>query len=243
MSDVAHEHPDTVKQIVPSPFGLVQHPFIVELIADGFLGELRELVVIGASELFRDREAPLHWRQEQKISGLNTLAMGILHETAMRWTPPTTRVFAQTTIFEKQFAPSLITGDTRADVPDSVQIVTQLKGVGRGLYHLSGIALHGPGMQIHLYGSEGTIKLLISPQEKLLIGRLGEKQLREAEIPSEKRGRWRVEEEFIAAIRGDETVHFTTFADGLKYMEFTEAVARSAETNHPLDLPLPAEPA
>jgi predicted dehydrogenase len=39
-----------------------------------------------------------------------------------------------------------------------------------------------------------------------------------------------VEEEFIGAIRGTEPVKLTTFADGVKYMEFTEAVARSLES-------------
>jgi predicted dehydrogenase len=36
-----------------------------------------------------------------------------------------------------------------------------------------------------------------------------------------------VEAEFINAIRGLEPVTHTTFAEGVKYMEFTEAVARS----------------
>ena len=46
----------------------------------------------------------------------------------------------------------------------------------------------------------------------------------------EEEGRWRVEEEFINAIRRLEPVRLTTFADGLKYMQFTEAVATSMAT-------------
>ena len=159
----------------------------------------------------------------------------------LRYAPPPTRVFAQTTIFEPM-RPSADGGESvDVTVPDSVQIVTQLEGGARGLYHLSGIDLFGPGSQLHLYGSQGTIKLLLAPEEKLLVGRAGDSQSQEVEIPPEKRGGWRVEAEFIGAIRGEETVAFTNFETGVKYMEFTEAVARSAQTNQPVDLPLKSE--
>jgi hypothetical protein len=36
-----------------------------------------------------------------------------------------------------------------------------------------------------------------------------------------------VEEEFVNAIRGREKVSRTTFEDGVRYMEFTDAVAMS----------------
>ena len=47
-----------------------------------------------------------------------------------------------------------------------------------------------------------------------------------------------MEAEFIGAIRGEETVRFTDFPSGVRYMEFTEAVTRSSETNQPVTLPL-----
>ena len=50
--------------------------------------------------------------------------------------------------------------------------------------------------------------------------------MRLLEPPPEKRGGWRVEAEFIGAIRGEETVRLTDFASGVRYMEFTEAVAQ-----------------
>ena len=51
-------------------------------------------------------------------------------------------------------------------------------------------------------------------------------------------GYWRVEEEFIGAIRGHEPVVHTTFADGVKYMEYTEAVYRSIQESKTIHLPL-----
>jgi predicted dehydrogenase len=114
-----------------------------------------------------------------------------------------------------------------------------LENGGRGLYHISGVCRFGPGNQIHMYGSEGTLRYEVTPVERLLTGRAGEKQLLEFEVPEEKRGGWRVEAEFVGAIRGYEKVRFTDFATGVKYMEFTEAVARSAASQMRVPLPLP----
>ena len=52
------------------------------------------------------------------------------------------------------------------------------------------------------------------------------------------RGKWRVEEEFCNAIRGTEPVTHTPFDIGVQYMEFTEAVTRSAQSGQVVSLPL-----
>jgi predicted dehydrogenase len=239
MAEAAHRHPDLVKQIVPSPFGLAQNDSVREMIRDGFLGDIREVVVIGANDSVADPDAPLHWRQDASKSGYNVLALGILHETVLRWMPPPVSVFARTQTFVRSRPTVDGTGHAEVTVPDSVQILTDLENGGRGLYHMSGVCRFGPGNQIHLYGSEGTLRYEATPVERLLTGRAGEKQLLEFEVPADKRGGWRVEAEFIGAIRGHEQVRLTDFATGVKYMEFTEAVARSAATQTRVPLPLP----
>ncbi len=238
MLKTSQAHPELITQIVPSPFGLAQDQFVRDLISDGFLGMLRELVVIGADDTFWDTSQDLHWRQDSEISGFNVLMTGIMHESALRWTPQPTRVFAQTATFQPNRPGPSPAGNTFATIPDSVQIATQLEGGGRGLYHLSGIALFGPGLQLHLYGSKGTIKLQFTSRERLLIGKAGDAELHEPEIPPDTLGGWRAEAEFIGAIRGEETVRFTDFETGVKYMEFTEAVSQSASSNRSVDLPL-----
>jgi predicted dehydrogenase len=40
----------------------------------------------------------------------------------------------------------------------------------------------------------------------------------------------------VNAIRGREKITRTTFEDGVRYMEFTDAVARSAATGHTVDV-------
>jgi predicted dehydrogenase len=238
MQSAAEAHPDLVAQLVPSPYGLKVGPFVQKLIDDRYLGTLREVVVLGVDDCFWDYSQPIHWRQDRDVSGLNILSLGILHETLLRWAPSPVRVMAQTAIFEPK-RPSLEAGHyVDVTVPDHVHVLTELENGERGAYHLSGVSLFGPGKQIHLYGSRGTIKVEFEPDERLLVGRRGDPELKLAEPPAELIGRWSVEEDFIAAIRGQKDVDLTTFATGVKYMQFVEAVSRSAETTAPVTLPL-----
>ena len=49
-------------------------------------------------------------------------------------------------------------------------------------------------------------------------------------IADDKRGGWRVEEQFISSIRDKEAITLMPFDVGVQYMEFTEAVTRSAQS-------------
>ncbi|QDT99777.1 Gfo/Idh/MocA family protein [Gimesia aquarii] len=238
MLKVSQARPDLIAQIVPSPFGLKYNQEVIKLISQQYLGKLREVVVLGADNSFWDYSKKLHWRQDKEISGNNVLTMGILHETLSRWVPPTERVFAQSSIFEPQRPADHSQGLVDVTLPESLQVVTRIAGGANAIYHLSGSILFGPGLQIHLYGSYGTIKVHFTPEEKLYVGHMGEEEMKEIQIPKEEQGHWRVEEEFIGAIRGEEIVHHTDFATGVQYMEFTEAVTRSYENNEPVTLPL-----
>ena len=54
------------------------------------------------------------------------------------------------------------------------------------------------------------------------------------------RGGWQVEADFIAAIRGERPVTRTDFRTGVRYMQFTEAVARSSRHQVPVGAPFAA---
>ncbi len=231
-------HPALTAQIVPSPFGLEVGAKVQKLLADNFIGQLREFVVIGADDQFWDYSRPIHWRQDANLSGKNVLTLGIMHETLSRWLPAPTQVYAQSAVFEIERPDPAANGYRNCTVPDSVQILTQTEGGARGIYHLSGTLLFGPGKQIHLYGSRGTIKVVFGAKEQLFAGYHSQGELKEIDLAPESRGGWRVEAEFIGAIRGEEPVQHTTFADAVKYMEFTEAVSRSVAQNGPVKLPL-----
>lgn len=237
MLAASEQHPELVAQIVPSPIGLVVDRIVKELLADGFIGELREAVVLGTNDAAADPDAPLHWRQSASLSGVNMLALGILHETLMRWIPDPLRVLAQTHTFTTRRHDPTTGQPAEVGTPDSVRVLTEMPGGAIGLYHLSGVMRHGPGIQIQLHGSEGTLKYEFTPDERLLGAKAGEEELTEIEFPPVESGGWRVEEEYINAIRGIEKVQFTDFATGVRYMDFTEAVARSAAADTFSDVP------
>jgi predicted dehydrogenase len=237
MLNKSRQHPDLVAQIVPSPFTLRVDQTIKDLIAEGYLGELYSLVVRGVAPEFANPDAPIHWRQQKHLSGYNILNMGIWYEATMRWVGQATRVFAQTRIGVKQRRDPETGAMVEVDIPDHVDITTELAGGGQGTYNFSAVSGLGPTPGAWLFGSKGTLHFDQS-SNKLLGGKAGEKELREITIPPEKAGKWRVEEEFVNAVRGLEKITHTNFEDGVKYMEFTEAVYRSAESGRAVALPL-----
>jgi predicted dehydrogenase len=242
MAAEARRHPELVAQVVPSPFGLPGDAVVKDLIAAGFLGELREVEVVGRGGALADVNAPLHWRQDGSLSGLNMLQLGILHETLSRWVPPTVRVLAQV----HAFIPTRIDPQggvrRRVGTPDSVQVLTVLESGARVVYQLSGVTPIGGGTWIRLHGSEGVLHYDLEADRLTGLTRAeltgGATALRDISIPPEKRGGWRVEADFVDSIRTGAPVRFTSFAAGVAYMEFTEAVARSAESGEAVDLPL-----
>jgi predicted dehydrogenase len=238
MFAAAQQHPELVTQIVPSPFGLRAGKLIQELLQNGYLGDLREFVVLGTNSELADSQTPLHWRQAARYSGLNMLTLGILHETLIRWLPDPIRVLASTQTFTDRRPDPDGANVAAVDRPDSVQVLTELPDGARGMYHLSGVLHHGPGFQIHLYGSEGTLRYYLGSEDRLLGARKDDTQLSEIRVPPEKQDAWRVETDFIDAIRGGPRPTLTDFATGVRYMEFTEAVQRSADAGTQVSLPL-----
>jgi len=238
MLAAAKAHPELIAQIVPSPFGLACGPVVTQLIQSHYLGTLREVIVIAADDQFWDYSKPLHWRQDDKISGKNVLSLGIMHETLMRWVPPVQKLYAQGAIVEPLRPVPEESRMANCTIPDNLQIVAQFENNIRGIYHMSGVSMFGPGKQIHLYGSRGTIRVYFGDREKVMIGHSGEEAMHEAAIPDDMLGRWRVEEEFVNAIRGKEPVKLNDFATATKYMEFIEAVAVSRTEDRSVSLPL-----
>ena len=238
MYAASQARPDLVAQIVPSPLGLRAHQVISELLQSNTIGELREVVVLATNDSQLQPTIPLHWRQSSEYSGLNMLALGIVHEPLVRWLPDPVRVTAQTQIFTKSRLDVETQQMEQVGTPDSVQVLTELPGGVCGLYHFSGVCHQGPSTQIHLYGTHGTLKYLLAPEDKLLLSMTGEDDFKEVPIPEDKAGGWRVEEEFVNAIRGEEEVKFNDFRTGVRYMEFTEAVSISARERRSVDLPL-----
>jgi predicted dehydrogenase len=233
MLAASRANPQLVAQIVPSPFTFRVDKTIQRLIAAGTLGEILVVELRGGGG-FIDRQAPLSWRQNMDYSGLNIMGMGIWYEALMRWTGHAVGVTAVAKTFQKMRKDEA--GVMRAiRVPDHVDILADLAcGAQLHMQFSAVTGLAGP-TEIFVFGSEATLKL---SGDKLFMGRRSDTELKEVAVRPEDQGKWRVEEEFINAIRGIEPVTHTTFEDGVKYMEFTEAVSRSARTGSRVTLPL-----
>ncbi|MBI4298264.1 MAG: Gfo/Idh/MocA family oxidoreductase [Chloroflexi bacterium] len=230
--------PYLITQVVPAPFTFRVDATIQELMAQGYLGKLLAVELTAVERSFTNLEAPIHWRHDRDLSGYNTLTMGVWYESLLRWVGPAVKVMAMTKVNVEQRRD--LSGIMRAlRIPDHVDIICELSAGALAHMRFSAVTGLGPGVDAWLFGSEGTLRVTTSPSALSLYGgRRGDSQLKEISIPPEKQNAWRVEEEFVNAIRGEEKVTLTTFEDGVRYMEFTEAVSRSAQTGQAISLPL-----
>jgi len=233
MLAASHAKPHLTTQIVPSPFTLRVDETIRQLLADGYLGDILAIEV-RANSGFVDRNAPLHWREDFDLSGLNIMSMGIWYEALMRWVGEATSVTALGKTYVK----------TRTDengvlrpirIPDHIDIMGDMACGAQLHIQISSVAGLAGGPEAWLFGSDGTLRFA---QNKLFGGQRGDDALAEITIASENEGGWRVEEEFVNAIRGEEDITHTSFETGVKYMEFTEAVTRSMTSGMAVALPL-----
>ncbi len=235
MSDAAAARPDLIAQVVPSPFTLSVDATVQRLIRDGYPGDILAAEVRFASGDFLNTDAPFHWRLDMDRSGFNIMTLGIWYEALMRWVGHATSVTAmgRTYVRHRQDAE---TGRMRAvRIPEHTVVLAEMECGAQLTMTVSSISGGETVKQMTLYGSEGTLRF---DNGKLYGQKKGENGPREIAVPAEEKGAWRVEEEFVNAIRGKETITHTRFKDGLKYMQFTEAVTRSMAERKTVNLPL-----
>lgn len=225
MLAAAQRHPELVTQIVPSPFTLRVDNTVKRLIAEGYLGRVLTVEVRAMNGEFLDEAAPMHWRQDVDLSGLNVMSLGIWYEVLLRWIGDATRVTARGDIFVTTRRDPMTGAEKSVEIPEHLVVVADMSCGAQATFVLSTVSRHVQVNQIMLCGTEGSLLFA----KGVLSGARGEDEFYEIPIPPQESGVWRVEEEFIAAIRGDEKITHTTFEDGVKYMEFTDAVARSLE--------------
>jgi predicted dehydrogenase len=235
MLEASRKAPHLVAQLVPAPHTLELDRALRRLLAEGYAGQVHAVEVQATQQArFADLGDTLHWRQDIRLSGNNVLNMGIWYEAMMRWLGPARRVMAMTKVAVPRRKDA--TGAWHeVKVPDHVDILVAFASGAVGHLRFSALTALAPPPEAWIYGSEGTLR--IEPDAKRLSGgRRGDTKLAEIPIPAAERIGWRVEEEFVNAIRGREKVTHTTFEDGVRYMEFTDAVARSAATGQAVDV-------
>jgi predicted dehydrogenase len=205
------------------------------LIKDGYLGDVLAIEHRDYSG-FVDVDAPLSWRMHRHYSGMNIMGLGIVYETIMRWVGTATEVMAMGHVNVKtRLNPE--TGKVEAvQIPDHLNVLaTMAWGAQLSLSFSQVTGLAGDN-HLTLYGSEGTLRI---QDGTLFGGRRDDAAL--TEIPPRPEfsdDGWRVEADFIDSIRGIKPVTLTNFEDGVRYMEFVEAVTLSMQSGEAVSLPL-----
>ncbi len=223
MAAAARARPHLVAQIVPAPMSLDFDTAIAERLP--LLGALREVCVTHTGGQFADTEAPLGWRQEFALSGVNTLMLGINYEMVLRWLgEDPTWVQADAAVFTKRRRRAE-GGEGDVEIPESVSVLGRYTGGARLVMHFSGVELGQPRHEIRLNGERGALRLDLAAQ-KLWHTPLGGTEVAVEPAVDQRRG-WRVEEDFVASIRDGAPVRLTDFATGVRYMRLTDAVWRS----------------
>jgi predicted dehydrogenase len=224
MLAAAEAQPDRVAMVVPAPFGFADAT-IRRLLAAGAIGGLRTVRVSwsgGIAPTGRDQ-----WRRERRHSGNNVMTLGILYESVARWLGQATEVSASL----RTFAPTQEGPDgtaITADIPDVAAVIAGFPGGTLATFAIAGYGRPDPVNGATLVGTAGALRVDLAGSRLELAA--GGAAFEEVPIPDEERWTWRVEAEFVGAIRRTEPVRLTDFATGVHYMAFTDAVHEAART-------------
>ena len=234
MLDASRKAPSLIAQLVPAPHTLELDATVQALLAEGFLGEVLAVELQSSSGRFVEPDAPLHWRHDAALSGHNILNMGIWYEAMMRWLGPAQRVTSMTKVaVPKRKDAAGATHEVK--VPGSrghPRPAPARRGRPPALQlgDRAGPRLRGVDLRERRDGEAGSRRAAADRGPAGGVGAAGDPGAAQDRIG------WRVEEEFVNAIRGREKIARTTFEDGVRYMEFTDAVTRSATSGQTVEV-------
>ncbi|MBE1441297.1 Gfo/Idh/MocA family protein [Paenibacillus sp. OAS669] len=216
--------------LCPPPNYMKVEPFVMQLLKDGELGEVRHVHLTHPSSQYADASKPLYWRQRADLQGINVLDVGIMGEVLNKWFGPLQSLCADGRIWVEE-RPQDGDGRSRVELPDSVTVLGQFAR-GPLLTALFTGAVQGGQSQLTIYGSKGT--LTCYPERTQLALHTGGEE-RKLEVPEAQRKEWTVERDFIQAVRGG-TKGSPSFTDGVRYMAFTQAVMDSIRTGQRVEV-------
>jgi predicted dehydrogenase len=225
MLAASRRYPELVTMLCPPPFGMRGDMLVKKLLAENYIGLPHHVHLQSFTNSYLDPDAPAHWRQKIEISGLNTLTLGIYVEVLQRWLGNITGVFARGKIIQP------IREGYDVIIPDLLTILCSFESGAEGVLEFSGIDALVPGDRLEIYGSGGTLTYDFA-SDIVQTGKAGDRALRVVDVPAELEGEWRVEEDFLAAVRSKGRVcPHPNFEDGVGYMRVVQAVADSRARN------------
>lgn len=220
MWEAAMRHPELVTALCPPPQGMKHGLFVQKLLAEGAIGTPHEALLHSFSAAWLDPAAPMHWRQNEDISGIQILTLGIYIEVLQRWLGPIDKVAARgRVVFPER-------GHDIVRIPDFVHVMASFASGLEASLNFSGVAAHAPADKLWLFGSEGALCHDFATDEIYLGRRDGpfEKQL----VPPDLAREWTVEADFIRAVRDPSAPRpRPDFTEGTLYMRVVDAVHRA----------------
>ncbi len=241
MLDASLRYPHLVSQLVPTSTSYQLDNVLKRLIGEGHVGEVISVELQRLQTTSRTGEGgfpdiggELSWRHSFEFSGYNALNIGSTYESMMRWMGPGDRVMAMTKI-HVPYRRGPDDQMTSVAIPDHIDVMYELANGAQVHMRFSATTGLSNGNQTWIFGTDGTIH--VDERQNISAGRRGDSGLTQVPNPQEEQAYYRVEEEFINAIRGIEEVTMTTFATGVRYMDFVEAVYRSAQSGEAVYLP------
>ena len=225
MLAASKRYPELVTMLCPPPFGLRGDLMVKKILAENYIGGPYHVRLQSFTSNYLDPSAPAHWRQKIEISGLNILTLGIYVEVLHRWLGDITGVFAR----EKIIYP--VREGYEVIIPDLITVLCSFENGAEGVLEFSGINALTQGDRLEIYGNAGTMTYDFS-SNVVQAGKVGDRALHVVDVPPELEGEWRVEEDFLAAVKSKGRVRpHPTFEDGVRYMRVVQAVADSRARN------------
>ena len=122
----AAENSDRVTMLCPPPFGMRGDLFMKKLLQEeNILGDVYSIHFRAMTGEYCNPNSPLHWRQQEELSGFNALTVGIYAEIVQRWFGGIKNVVTEA----KTFIPERSCGDKPKPVtrPDIVMVLSEMK--------------------------------------------------------------------------------------------------------------------
>jgi len=116
-------------------------------------------------------------------------------------------------------------------IPDVLNVLCSFENGAEGVLEFSGVNAFAPGDRCEIYGHRGTLVYDFAT-DIVQIGKVGDKEMRVADLPPDLATEWHVEDDFIGAVKSKGRVRpHPDFEDGVRYMRVVQAVADSRARN------------
>jgi predicted dehydrogenase len=225
MLAVSKRFPELVTMLCPPPYGLRGDLLVKKLLAEEYIGRPHHIRFQSFNSSFLDSEAPAHWRQRIELSGLNVLTLGIYVEVLQRWLGDITGVFARGKILQP------VRQGYEIIIPDMITVLCSFASGAEGVLEFSGVDALAPADRLEVFGDRGSFTYDFG-SDVIHAGLAGDRALHVVELTPELEGEWRVEDDFLAAVKSRSRARpHPDFEDGVRYMRVVQAVADSRARN------------